>query len=374
MSLTVNTRIPAGNAAAVTLREDGECPEVRFSSDPRHGATALWFCFRLADPASEANRQGKVRLTWEHVDSVPGGVGDPAGCRPVFQPVGHAWTRLKHGEKTLEPDGRIALSWMIPYPAPATDVALCFPYGTAELDWLRQHYGDYWAAAEPGISGGGRPIVRLFNNAGAPGGTHPGLYLVARQHAGETPGSWVLEGFLQHLAQIRKAGYVVWAVPLADPDGVADGSYGRGALPGDFDAAWGPAPGRHAVRVLRDDLKRWKGRCRPILALDIQAPGAFEQEGVYALAGGDPDGATAAEETKWCNVLRTELQAQFAAPEFKRNAPAGADIGAFLRADLGVPALRLMIPYSQAGETLLTQKLYREIGRRLALGVLRRHP
>lgn len=368
MSLTVDTRFPGGNAADIEIRDTDGTPDVRFAADPRGGPESLWFWFRLTETEPGPARSSKVRLTWTCIETVRGG-SEPAGCRPVFQPAGHAWTRLKHGDKTLLPDGRIEMSWLIPHPAPATDVALSFPYGDAELRWLLNRSAGYWRQDSIGVSQGGRRLVRLSNSPGAPGNTQPGVFLIARQHAGDAPGSWALDGFLQHLSQIRKAGYVVWAVPLANPDDLDAGCAG----PGEFDAAWGSPPRRHEARIVQDDIRRWKARCRPLLALDFRAPGIGAQDGVFAEVGPESD-PMAAEETKWCNVLRTEVQADFAAPAFKRPADlAPGAFAAFARAELAIPVLRLHVPFAQAGETLLTQKLYRELGRRLAAGVLRRH-
>lgn len=377
MSLKVNTQIPGGNAADVEILEDGTCPEVRFASDPYESPEALWFYFRLVETENDPARQTKVRLTWKHFDIMTGSF-DSTACRPVFQPAGHAWSRLKQGEEKRMPDGQRELSWLIPHPAPTTDVALCFPYGAADVQSLLQHYPNYWQSAAIGVSQGGRRIARLNNAVGSLEGRQPGCYIVARQYAGETPGSWVLDGLLQHLAQIRKSGYVVWAVPLVDIDGIVHGQYGKDAFPYDLDHAWGQPPMRHETLVIRQDVLRWKARCRPILALDLHAPGVCEHDGIYAYVGGDANGPLAAEETKWCNVLQNELQAEFAAPGFKRvaNSPSRwttPGFAAFLRGELGVPTLSLEIPYALAGETLLTQKIYREIGRRLAVGLLRRH-
>jgi predicted deacylase len=291
----------------------------------------------------------------------------------VCQTPGQPWTRLKQGDETQTPDGRRQLSWSIPHPAPLVDVAFCFPYGPADVDQLLDRSRDYWQSAAIGLSQEGRRVLRLHNSVGTPGGTQPGIYLVARQHAGETPGSWVLDGFLRQLAQTRKAGYIIWAVPLADIDGVVHGYYGRDGSPFDLDRAWGVPPLRREARVIRQDILRWKARCRPLLALDLQAPGACERDGVRVCMSRQPEAPMAAEETKWCNVIQNEVQAEFAAPEFKR--PPGATPGFVdvMRDEIGVPALIVETPYSHAAGAVLTQKSYREIGRRLALAVLRRH-
>ena len=377
MSLKVHTRFPGGNAADVEIIEQGETPEVRFASDPCGGPETLWFCFRLIESTPAADRQTKVRVTWKHFDNVLGAKDSPV-CLAVSKAVGQGWTRLKQGEESRTPDGRRQLSWWIPHPAPQTEVAFCFPYGLDDVHALLERSPDYWQTSVVGLSQAARPLVRLSNSFGELGGTQPGIYLIARQHSGETPGSWVLDGFLRHLAQSKKAGYVVWAVPFADVDGVSLGEYGKDAFPYDLNRAWGSPPMRHETLVLRRDVARWKSRCHPILALDLHAPGACESDGVYAYAGKDEKGPLAAEETKWCNMLKNELQAEFAAPEFKRAINYRSrwetpNFAMFMRDEMGVPALSLETPYGHINGTPLTQKSYREIGRRLALGVLHRH-
>ena len=377
MSLKLNSRFPGGNAADVEIVETSPIPEVRFASDPCGGPEALWFCFRLEETAPDPGRHTKVRLVWNHFDNVLG-AGDSPCCVPVCQVPGQPWTRLTQGQETRTPDGRRQLTWLVPHPAPTLEIAFCFPYGPADVDATLERGKDYWQAAAIGLSQGGRRIVRLSNAPGTPGGTQPGIYLIARQHSGETPGSWVLDGFLRHLAQIRKAGYVVWAVPLAHIDGVMGGHYGKDGFPYDLNRAWGTPPMRHETLVIRNDVQRWKARCKPLLAIDLHAPGACERDGVYAFVSKDTGNPLLAEETKWCNVLQNELQAEFAAPEFKRVANYRSrwetpGFGDFMRNELGVPALSLETPYSQAGGSVLTQKSYREIGRRLALAIMRRH-
>lgn len=376
MSLKVNSRIPYGNAADVEIDETGEILEVRFASDPYGGSEALWFHFRLTETQPDLPRLNKVRLVWKYFDNLPGG-GNPSACAPVCRPAGQSWTRLKQGEDLQLPDGRRQVVWHISHPAPHTEIAFCFPYGTEDVDATIDRSKDYWQRDVIGLSQSAHRIVRLSNNVGAPGGTQPGIYFIARQQAGETPGSWVLDGVLRQLAQIRKAGYIVWAVPLADIDGVLGGHVGNGRSSFDLNRAWGQPPMRHETRVLRQDLQLWKDRCRPILALDLCSPGAGERDGVYSLTANATPDPLAAEETRWANTLQNELKAEFAAGEFKRivNTPPGSNAITFhdyVHGELQVPALTLEIPYAMVGSSVLTQKDYREIGRRLTEAIMRR--
>jgi len=377
MSLKATTHFPGGNAADIEILAGGPIPEVRFASDPCGGPEVMWFQFRLDETTPDPASQTKIRLTWTYFDNVLGASESP-DCIPVCLVPGQTWTRLKQGEETRTPDGRRQISWTIPHPAPSVTIAFCFPYGPADIDAVLDRSKDYWQTAPIGLSQGGRRILRLHNNPGSEGGTQPGIYIVARQHAGETPGSWVLDGFLRHWAQVRKGAYVIWAVPLVDIDGVVGGHYGKDGFPYDLNRAWGVPPMRHEALVIRHDVERWKARCRPMLALDLHAPGACERDGVYAYVSKAQTGPLIAEETKWCNVLQNELQAEFAAPEFKRvitypsrwETPNFAE---YMRTEMGVPTLTLEIPYTHAAGNVLTPKSYREIGRRTALAILRRH-
>jgi hypothetical protein len=203
------------------------------------------------------------------------------------------------------------------------------------------------------------------------------VFIIARQHAGETPGSWVLDGLLRHWAVARKGGYVIWALPFADLDGVEWGWYGRENLPHDLDRAWGDPPIRHEALVIRNDLLRWKARVKPILVLDLHAPGAFEKDGVYAYAD-KSTGPTAADETKWCNVIKNELKTDYASPNFQREDQrpsrfSSPTLVSYVRSQLGIPALNLQIPYSLVAGNVLTQKGYREIGQRIAQAIMRRN-
>ncbi len=376
MTLKAITRFPGGNAAAVTITEREGLPEIRFISDPCGGPEALWFYFRLEETKPEPERHTKVRLTWTMIDQVHGGT-ESVCCHPVCASPGHTWTRLKQPDENRNEAGLRELSWLIPHPAPQTEIALCFPYGKPELDNLAERSRGFWQTAAVGLSQGGRLLERWYNDPGTTGGSHPGVYLVARQHGGETPGSWVLDGLMRHWASARKGGYVVWAVPLADPDGAEWGWFGREQVPWDMDRAWGQPPLRHEALGLQQDLERWKGRVKPLLVLDLQAPGAFERDGVYAYAAAEGT-PTATEETKWCNVIRNELKADYAADTFQRvdQRPvrlAGTSLVEYVRATLGLPALTLSIPYAQAGEQMLTQKSYREIGQRIAQAIQRRN-
>ena len=379
MSLKVTTRIPYGNARSVRVGTDADgVPEVTFAAAPHGGPEALWFCFNLLETKPEEKHPAKVRLTLTNTRNLLG-CGTPAELKPVYQPQGHQWFRTKSGTVTYAPDGQTLVSWTIPYPEPATDVALCYPYGRSELDTLVNKSKGHWKCDAIGLSQGGREIQRMANSYGKAGDNKPGLYLIARQHAGETPGSWVLDGVLEHFSKAKKNPYLIWSVPLSDIDGVMKGDYGKDNFPYDLNRAWGAPPMRHEVAVIQADMREWQRRCQPKLVLDFHAPGGCESDGMYCFIPDPEQHAEAHREVNtWANVFADALAPQYATEDFARVATYRSRwetdrVSDFAREVIGCPALSFETPYASCGKTLMQQKQYRDAGRLIADAILRRH-
>ncbi|MCX7590823.1 MAG: hypothetical protein N2255_04260 [Kiritimatiellae bacterium] len=378
MALRVHTRIPYGNAAQIEIDSSGEVPTVSFTPSPHGGPECLWFCFRLVETEPDKAPEGKVKVVLKHFDNLLG-ARDAGACMPVCHPANQGWVRMKHGQEEIAPDGQRSVFWLLEHPKPTTDVALCFPYGRPELELLVTKSKGYWQMTTIGLSQGGRPLLRISNSFGRPGGDQPGLYLIARQHSGETPGSWVLDGMLQHFSVVRKNPFVIWAIPLSNIDGIERGDYGKDNFPYDLNRAWGRPAMRHEALVIQRDIRRWKERCRPLLALDFHAPGLGETDGIYCyLPNPDQSAEMHAQAQKWANVMKDSLTDEFASPDFVRVVNYKSrwetpNFTSFFVLDLGVCALSIETPYAMAGKTVLTQKQYREAGRRLAEAILRRY-
>ncbi len=377
MSLQIATAMPGGNACGVKIRKNGLVPEIVCAADPKGGTEALWFSFQIRATKPDENQGGKMCVTLRHLDLW----GEPVAALdvlPVYRPQGQGWYRCSGGTLVTEPDGRFAVSWLLPHPAPETEVAFCFPYGPSELKALMAKSKGYWKEDEIGRSEEGAPLVRWANDYGATGGRKSGVYLVAREQAGETPGSWALEGFLQHMARIKRDPFMIWAVPMADPDALERGVHGKSLYPLDVDRAWGTPPGRHEAWVYQRDMFRWRARCKPALGVEFHAAEPFDKRGVYCVlpaASKAPDQHRAAE--RWANVIRQELGPDYAADEFKQEAvalpdPAHRTMTEFFTEDMGVCALSFRIPYSRIGTKVLSQRHYREIGEAIAKALLKK--
>jgi hypothetical protein len=298
--------------------------------------------------------------------------------RPVVRYNGGDWERLGAGEKHLMPDGRPLVSWTAKAPATFLDAAYCYPYGTADVAALVRDSDGYWHSGSIGSSQGGRPLTRLSNDPGKEGGSRPGLYLVSRQHSGETPGSWVLDGFLRHATAHRDKAPLIWAVPLSNIDGVEGGDYGKDNFPYDLNRAWGSPPMRHEVMAMINDIGRWKKRCAPALALDFHAPGASEGEGVYAyLPNPKLSPLEHSEAHRWASVIQGALAPEYDNPNFAQDAsyPERWETPTFTKYFwdiLVLPALTLEVPYAMAKGKVLRRDDYRDAGDRIAAAVFRK--
>jgi hypothetical protein len=375
MSISVTANIPYGNVCDVGVSEAARTTEVSFAADPHGGPESLWFCFRVEESGKRGGTSSKVKLTLKHSTNVLGG-GRPLAFRPVVRAADGDWERLGTPSVEQLPDGRRLVSWVVDAPRRFFDVALCYPYGTEEVEALVRETGGFWRSDVIGVSPQARPLLRLSNDYGKKHSRRPGLYLTARQHSGETPGSWVLDGFLRQVATLGSDAPLVWAAPLTNIDGIERGDYGKDNFPYDLNRAWGLVPMRHETLVFQRDVARWRERCRPVLGLDFHAPGGTEKDGIYAFV---PNPETSPEKYKtalaWNAEIKKTLTRRYAAEDFDRVAgyhsrwetPSFAD---YVCRTVDVCGYTFETSYALARRLVLTREDYRDAGKRIATAVM----
>ncbi len=374
MNVRVDAKFPEGNVAAVRMQQDASIAYIYFTANPCGRSEALWFYFRITNTAPDSPHPESLTLVLEFVSNLTG-CDDPSHLYPVFRGEGQGWNRVRSGIVT-KVGGNRSVSWTIPYPASSTEFAFCYPYGRSEIKTLLQKSKGYWSTEKIGISQSGRFIERISNRTDP--SSLPGIYLIARQRAGETPGSWVLDGILQHFSRTNESRILIWSVPLADIGGIERGQYGRGDAYTDLDQAWESPPLRYEVRAMQSDLVAWQTHAKPCLVLDIQAANGTENKGVYCyLPRTDSPEPAIRDAEKWANVIHTALGSEYAAENFKcarevHIQTCGMPLDEYVRQRMSISALTLCVPYASCGKTMLAPKQYREMGRRIARAILQR--
>lgn len=373
MPITVSTDLPFGNACDLAVSQEGDVASVEFAADPHGGPETLWFCLRvLQEGVGDAPRT--LRLILKHAGNMLGG-GDPPKMRPVAKLGAGDWERLGAPAVEWLADGRRQAVWEVPWTGGPLDLAFCYPYGPRELEQLLKDCRGYWKADTIGVSQGARPLVRLSNDYGSEGERRPGIYVTARQHSAETPGSWVLDGMLRAFCEMGSAAPLVWAVPLTNIDGVEQGDYGKDNFPYDLNRAWGQPPMRHETLVFQRDVMRWRRRCLPVVALDLHAPGGCEDVGVYAFVLKPAKFPEQHERSRpLVTAVEEALHPEYAAGQFQRTANYASrwetpNFTAYCAGELGLCAFSLETAYALSGERVLTREDYREIGRRIAVAL-----
>ncbi|MFQ6132501.1 MAG: M14-type cytosolic carboxypeptidase [Armatimonadota bacterium] len=373
MSLTVDTDFPGGNACAIEIAPGVERGLVRFAADPHGGTEALWFHLRV-----RGCQGSPVELVLTNVDSCLGSGAQWEAVRPVWRQEAGGWERLDGASLHTLDDGRHQASWVVQPTGPSFELALCYPYGPDDLAATLDDCGTYWRQDAIGVTSGGRPLRRLSNPPGNVADAAPGVFIVARQHSGETPGSWVLDGLLRRAAEtVDPADLVLWAIPFANLDGVLEGDYGKDPFPHDLNRAWTRPHMRHEVGVLQRDLARWTKRCRPACVVDLHAPGATEADGAYFHL---PRASRPTESREAARAL-AEAVLRHLPKELMRPEPLeqptyasrwrdDGTLGAYVWGTHGIPCLAMETPYTASRDVVFTRDTYRQLGGALLDGVL----
>ncbi len=277
-SLTIGPAPNSGNGKVLELAEEPDAVTVRFMSEPRTSPEPLWFHLR-----AEGVARRRVRFVWQNADGCLGlGSREHLGnARPVARADGGEWHRVEVVEIMERPEGGFILEFDAPAAREMVSVAFCYPYGPVQLQRTLCELPEAWGRETIGLTGKGRELTRVRWPRPEAEGPVPGVYVAARQHAGETPASWVLDGLLREVAEAGGApgdggALEWWAVPFVDLDGVVEGNYGKDALPHDFNRAWAAMPMRPEVQALQQDMRRFGARAAPRLVLDLHAPGGGE--------------------------------------------------------------------------------------------------
>jgi hypothetical protein len=285
MAVSLESNFPGGNGLLLSSSANAQKVQVRFAAECKNCPQAMWFYFRLSGLGGRA-----VRAVLANPEQTLGGPNWSQN-RPVARRLAEGawgpWGRLGLPEAVAS-QGRVEWAWQLP-PAQQVEIAFCYPYIPCDLDATLNELGDAFSSCFIGLSAQNQPLVRLFNRAARK--DRPAVYLTARHHAGETPGSWVLDGLLRSVAQDPQLGELTWwAVPFVDLDNVLAGSYGKDPYPHDCNRSYGlDGPRRPEASAVWADVLRLRENAGPMLLIDLHAPSHYEQAVYVPRRGWDAD-------------------------------------------------------------------------------------
>jgi len=367
----IRTDFPGGSGIDFEVGSRDGRTGIAFAADPRGGCEQLWFHWR-----AEEVEGTEVLAALKHLDACLGSTAKWTNHRPVVRgPDG--WQRAESVEVEELPDGQHWAIWSVPVIDSAAETALCYPYQRPELELLVDDCPDLRCDCI-GHSQAGRRLLRLATDYGQVGDPRPGVYLTARQHAGETPGGWVLDGLWRWLGDHKAARKAAlwWAVPMVAVDEVVTGCYGKDPHPIDCNRAWTRPSMRNEVRTLQLDMHRWAARCRPGLVVDLHAPGAGESQNYTFLSPIDWMAPTHAPIRRLAELYERHK------PEPLRSADpvrvAGypsrwhkeGTIGAWVWRTFGIVGACFETAYAMSGEHVMDVDDYRRLGASLGAAIL----
>lgn len=267
----------SGNGVVLDVRRTRGEWVVAFMSEPRNGTESLWFNLECTGAGGS-----RVRFLWlnAHLCLGTGSAEAMANVRPVMRMDGGDWQRVGHVEVQERRRGGHFVAFATPERCRRVQTAFCYPYGPDDLKITLRATERTWEVETIGLTGMGRELLRLHADADRKRPGRPGIYIVARQHAGEVPASWVLDGILRAVASEETGGQLRgvewWAVPFVDLDGAIQGNYGKDCFPIDFNRSWAEMPMRPEVGAIQQDMRHFAEGRRRRLILDLHGPGGGE--------------------------------------------------------------------------------------------------
>ena len=230
MPIKMTSRFESGNIRV--LRAD-DANDIRLEIESDGKADFFqWFYFRLEAP------EGGRRMTIENA-SKASYVGGWEGYHACASYDLETWFRVP----TTYEDGKLIIDHEAK--GPVCNYAYFAPYTAHDAMRFSARMGSHESVTwlPLGLSCDGRPVDALrFGDASD---AKKKIWVIARQHPGESMGSWYAEGFCESLldpghamAQSLLKEATVYVVPMMNPDGVARGHLRTNAAGTDLNRAW----------------------------------------------------------------------------------------------------------------------------------------
>lgn len=280
--ITMQTNFPGGNGKMLSAEYTQHGQEIVFLAETKiKEPQPCWFYFRL-----EGLRGQNTRLYLANAAQCLDQLG-PQGWgtnHPVYRLPNGQWIRVSQVQCVLDETCCYRVWFDVPVQASIMEIAFCYPYQVSQLQQTLVECKTLNHAVI-GYSYLGRPMTRVWNQIGNLEKEGKGIYVIARQHASEVTGAWIMDGILRYLSskegQSLTKDQIWWMMPITDVDGVEDGCYGKDQIWGDFNRSWYvDFPNRVELHAIEHDIDLWSERCQPAFFLDLHAP-AHEERGQY---------------------------------------------------------------------------------------------
>jgi murein tripeptide amidase MpaA len=340
--LAIDVDFPGGSVEIVRLRARGP---IELALAPDSAADVRqWFSFRVH---SSSPAQRSIVIANAGDSSFPNGWTD---YEVMASADGARWSRLP----TVFEGG--ALHFEHAPRSPLMHYAYFVPYAMRRLERLlrRASQRDHVEVTELGQSVQGRPVFEV--SVGDPDAERT-LWLIARQHPGETPASWVAEGLLRRLMDeddevVRSllSRAVLRIAPMVCPDGVELGNMRTSASGANLNRVWdGPDEDTPEVACLLERIQETGAD----LFLDVHA----DESAAFAFAvrsEGNPsfDERIDAAEAELTDLLETHCHEFKDERYYDEDAPGEADLSCAsnqVGESLGIPAITLELPMKGSG-------------------------
>jgi len=367
-ALSFTSDFPGGNARQFVALADRH---YAFEVDLHGGERGLWFCFQV--------HGGDGALVTFDVRNATRLLGWPnfAAMRVVYGQRG-AWQRASQPAEALRDEGIVRFS--VPC-GNSVFVAFCYPYLLEDLDAFRASFIRQASVQEIELlrSTGGYPVYAWRAGAGP-----LGVWLTCRQHAGESPASYVLEGFMRALAgperQFLRQRVTVRVCPMVDVDNVQSGAYGKHGPPCDPYMDWSTQPVLPVVRCLQQYFA--VAPEQPWVYIDLHSPEPCGSTFVCTWDQSEVPLSYLCEVNRLCNALgessddplRLDRQRTRGYPQWFGDAVDRSSQGYF-RQRHGCLATTLEVSYHwSSGGSLPEIEHYRAFGRALCAAIQRSLP
>lgn len=286
--LRVSTDFPGGNAHVAFLEADRQELHITPVRYPE-GGWACWWYFQL--DGLTPGKPVTLKVSATRAPSRLNGTVLPAGWsqpqRAAISVDNVVWTQTPAGTRTPEQE------MLYEFDAPAERIWLAWgpPYLPEHADALLDRFVQTHPGAERFVlahTRGGRPVPAVRFGGGTP--EQPatrGVWIGARQHAWESGGSWVGQGFLEWAgsedpaaaALRRKA--VIYFVPIMDVDNVVLGGGGKEAVPRDHNRDWSDEPVYPEVAAAQKKILELDSQIGLDVYVDLHNPGRNSMRPYY---------------------------------------------------------------------------------------------